>query len=1248
MSRRPSLPDPVAVVAGKARASIEQLFALIGEVNPTDRGLPPRQQAERYALKAKLQALLIRQHPEMIEVVAEGAPGVVSLRHRIAGRDACHARVGSLDDAARRWVETELALGKLPAPAPVPVRASDVRPAPSAPPSDALSRGLKALDEYDFETARELLIAAFRTSQGGVSAARALLDLLVHQLADDSAALALESGLSAAAAADPDVRGAMALSSAREGDLPRATRWLRGLDGPTVAETLVVLTDYAVRAGNTEDARQQLAALRTADPAHPALVRLAAEVERLRRDARAPMEQSLAIVVDAEDWAVVERQANAILARWPESEPARAALRRCETARRRERVRGIAERASAAWDACDFPSVLRLVREARALGAADAELDAWLTEAEVAAKESIDLADLATTRSRFAAGDIEGGLRKFVKLDPTGRAEILDSVDRAELRWLVQLPVLAEGIDAVLAMAKAEAALSANDVDAALAALQDHLRTVRACPDGRALVSLAEEIKRDRAQSAEEVELRRAADALAAGDLDGAEAGLRRLSNGVGANALRGRVAAERVRLAVAAALARAQVVGDFAEAEALAARLGPTAVRALATSINGEFRPRRFDDVEGTLRAFILDNTSPVPRTWLSPDGRTVVLVRAFARHLATWVCDADTLVPRYAWTWRLPAAIRVSGWTVEDDVLNVVGVEVALFRASLTDGRVLRWRRPPVDEARIEAATPVPGGRHIWAVCHDDQTHVHTRVYDVDRWPSWQKVTPGGIPQPLWGATEPMVALGGVEKGVTLHLPSGRRVQAGKTWLPDHRATRFALNAEGRPLVALVDLSEKAGEVRAKQDAELQTFVSSNPLGVLYGTGGRTDGNVAVYATSNANLPHAAAPALTEERTYVLLTGGNQCAVMWFDGRLQGNGEYEAGSRYFPSNAVLVHDVEGQRARVVVYTPEGLRVAMVEEGEPEAKSVVWQEHYGCVIPMDGMDFDLGCTDNAQSSADGLALVNTLRAMSDPNREKWIAGFTAHQAGDIHGQFQLAKAIGELGNVARALAMINELVERHPDHPQSRFSKAWSEASEGNWGAVWTLLDGVDTSGLTPDEAQHASHLLGIAGLRAGHWNEGCHILRQATQVTGGTCNLNAVAAVIDTLRGDEVPEAMTDTRSYLMLRTGKLVRSIVAADAHLAAGDPAAAVEDLDHATVWRGHDVQSAARLAEAWLGSGGAGFAAWLGIAGVLGARYALRKRQGHDVPLGDGAWGEDRLADVEARAAVWLDGFGEEA
>ncbi len=133
MARRPALPNPSDVVSGRARVTVDQLFALIHDVNPTDKGLSPRAESDGYALKSRLQSVLIRQHSDLLVVERRsGDERVVSLRHRIAGRDACHAVLPSLDDDARRWVETELALAertaatlsKKPAPtagAPTPV-----------------------------------------------------------------------------------------------------------------------------------------------------------------------------------------------------------------------------------------------------------------------------------------------------------------------------------------------------------------------------------------------------------------------------------------------------------------------------------------------------------------------------------------------------------------------------------------------------------------------------------------------------------------------------------------------------------------------------------------------------------------------------------------------------------------------------------------------------------------------------------------------------------------------------------------------------------------------------------------------------------------------------------------------------------------------------------------------------------------------------------------------------------------------
>lgn len=1251
MSRKPSLPDPTAVVAGKARASIEQLFALIAEVNPTDRGLPARQQTERYALKAKLQGLLIRQHPEMIEVVAEGTHGVVSLRHRIAGRDACHAMIASLDDAARRWVETELALGRAPAPQVASARApTEARAATREAPLDALGRGLLAVEEYDFETARELLSAAFQESRGAPAAARALLDLLVHQLADDLAALALEVKLSPTAAVDPEVRTALALAAAREGDAASALRWLRGLDGASVGDTLVVLAESAIRIGDADCARDHAAAVRTTDPTHPALGRLATEVERLRSAARAPLERALAAVLDSGEWPAVGAQAALILARWPESEAARDALRRREIARQRELAAGLAHRARAALGAGDFAAALRLVREARAVNAADDAIIASLDEIELETKRSAELATLAAVRAGFASGAIPRALRGWLALGDTARAEIRASADRTELRWLTEMGRALGTVEAVLAMNRAEAALSDDDADTAIAAMEPHLRAIRATADGRALVSLAEGLRTERTRGAATADVAAANAALASGDLDAAEAAARRLAGTGDAAVVRERITTERARRVRVAELARATKNGDFDLAASMAMEFEVSFEEALRAKLHDRIRPRRFDDVEGTLRAFLLDNDSSPPRTWLSPAGDRVVLVRGFANRLVAWVCDAETLTPAFAWTWRLPRPMQVCSWVVEEDTVTVVGKEIALFRASLLDGRPLRWRAPAAQPGdRVDVATLAAGGRHLWVARIVQQMHIETRVYEVDRWPSWQAAGPSGIPQPLWGAEPALVALGGIGKGVTLHHPNGRRVHASKSWLPQHRATRVAVNAAGEPLLALVDLSEAAESFRSQQAPEHQQAVSPDPVGVAYMTASRSDGHIARYAASNIHRPHMLAPARAEARTYALVTSGTVSAVMWFEGEPRTGGNREGGIRYVPANAVLIHDITGTRTRVLVYTSTAVRVLHPEDGAPEVSGPLGREHLECTLAMQGMDIELACgrgpTDGDPNHA---ALVSSLRSMSLAERESWIGAYRANHMADIDGQFRLANAMAELGRVDDGIERLNELVNLAPDHPQSRYAQAWSDLSLGEWEKVWTHLDGIDTSKFPPAQAQHALHMLGLAGLRTGRWNQGTHLIREASWVKGGECNLEGIIGVIDTLRGDPVPDEPTDSRGWIMHRTGKLIRSIVAADEHLAVGDAAGAIADLDHATVWRAEDAQSAARLADAWLASGAGGFAKWLGVAGLLGAQHSLRLKQGHDVPLGDRSWAPQRLDEVEARAVDWLDREGGDA
>ena len=103
--------DPEEVLEGRVEYRPEELFDLIHQVNPTRRKLPRKEEHRRYALKRRLQSLLVRRFgDEHLKVGTTVHPGVVSLDHISGLRDACHAVLAELEPDARSWVRHQLDL----------------------------------------------------------------------------------------------------------------------------------------------------------------------------------------------------------------------------------------------------------------------------------------------------------------------------------------------------------------------------------------------------------------------------------------------------------------------------------------------------------------------------------------------------------------------------------------------------------------------------------------------------------------------------------------------------------------------------------------------------------------------------------------------------------------------------------------------------------------------------------------------------------------------------------------------------------------------------------------------------------------------------------------------------------------------------------------------------------------------------------------------------------------------------------
>ena len=84
--------EAVAALDGQRTIDVRQLIELIRAVNPTGHELPASETQRRYALKSRLQSLLVRGFGEELTIESDaGDPAVVLLRHLGLDAEACHA-----------------------------------------------------------------------------------------------------------------------------------------------------------------------------------------------------------------------------------------------------------------------------------------------------------------------------------------------------------------------------------------------------------------------------------------------------------------------------------------------------------------------------------------------------------------------------------------------------------------------------------------------------------------------------------------------------------------------------------------------------------------------------------------------------------------------------------------------------------------------------------------------------------------------------------------------------------------------------------------------------------------------------------------------------------------------------------------------------------------------------------------------------------------------------------------------------
>jgi hypothetical protein len=196
--------------------------------------------------------------------------------------------------------------------------------------------------------------------------------------------------------------------------------------------------------------------------------------------------------------------------------------------------------------------------------------------------------------------------------------------------------------------------------------------------------------------------------------------------------------------------------------------------------------------------------------------------------------------------------------------------------------------------------------------------------------------------------------------------------------------------------------------------------------------------------------------------------------------------------------------------------------------------------------------------------------------------------------------------------------------------------------AVRGDWNEVRALLEDVPLDSLAPALIAHHCHLLGIAWLRTGAeaarvrtlWQAGLPREQEAGRYF--TCRLDACLELVEPMPDPLPAEWWNAGASHVRQLRG----AIATADRLLAAGSPQAALEVMRRREVTRIRELQSAARLATAWLAIDPHRTGDCFDKAIALARFVALTAKQLFDLPIQE-AFRPEQLTAIAGRAEQWL-------
>lgn len=1271
-------------MAGRAHVSAPELLDLIHAVNPTAQGLGPREQAERYAQKSRLQSLLIRKFGEALSVERDGADErVVSIRYRAFERNGCHALIASLDDDARSWVLRRIDERAAPALPSGHARPASSPPATQTPPAGGkgasepprghdveglLQRGRDALDAYDYEVASQCFSEALDRSSGQAAAAQCLLMLMVDHLAADRDALALRARLSRDALQSPDVRGLLAVAAARVEEVADARALCSGASSDRVVEALCVLGERALRDNALDESERLIAEAAAVEAAHARVQGLREALDQARKQAREPLEQQLSVVLASGDLGRAETMAQDLLAQASDSAVARRALR------------AIADQRAQA----EFQRLMACVDDAVARGALDAavstlrQASAIAPDVEARTSSAARLATLEAERAELALQarveanvakleepDPWPGVSEFAALSPEARKRVRRLANRPELHDVELMLGAGVSPDAAAAASRAlQDALAIADTDpsAGLALLEAHGKALQSHPGAARARALANDRLGEARQRETEKLMQSARAILARGDARAALDALGRIDARAATRPQRETIDA--MRASAERQLVREANVCEFERllhsGDALRAReLADHCLADAADPAPEQWQAARSAAVAAVRRAFRVwlahtpDAPLPLADGALPPasgTGATIPIGRTGERPLtreelhAALDSGARSLTlcePQDCWLFvrivdlalrrvqtrlvlRLPERIdSVEVQYSPPSTLRLLGANGAVLELCPHTGDVRMWRSGsdvlPLDEI-IERTSLAGDGRFLWLVSRKRLGSERVRVVDLARRRVARELPEGWWLQPVLGASVPTMACSFSLQVLSLFEPRGVPLTNAKTRLGGGLGNAL-VHPSGRGLLVLV----------IEEDERLDRDVA---LGWVQIDEAGNASEVQWLPETLAEAPHACATSLDQGLSFLLASvsgAGNELRAY----APEGERLVQVWAVPLATDDQLVQDIDSRSVALVrthgshiAYIPLGMQAPALPVADPGPSSVPSLDTFvnECASADDEDEQDLfGLIEALQPMSDDAALVEVRARMQAP-------------AADLPSVFALCDAARRTGKSRACHAAVEWMNARHPHDPHTALASALGFADDGRWEDVRQVLGNMDLDTLQANRRQHAHHLLARALLEAGESQRAHHVLQRAAAGGVGRCKLQPL---ID-LAAPLPPDASGDS-PVLALR-----RAVECADAALARSANAEALTAIDIDVVWRSHEQQSLARLAEAHLRNDPMDDATLFQKALALATFLEVQRTQFYrrDYPLPTARWSEPQLTDLGARAQAWLDALGE--